>query len=252
MFKYTDLAYWADILLRRHYINISLVQDNLDDNRSFTSDKRTGLLRPPLNDASRNIYNAGNADSLSGRMPDENIYVNKMEKDEPVRKSKRVPKRRLLIDTLDDEDVEVRYLEKLKTSKVSTGCSVEDKDDKERESGTQRKISWLSKRNSDAKYAVNMGDYSSSRSVKETKKSRSGRVYGDTDYVEEEEPVSDCELDSKRKKPRKEFVELLGDHKRERSVTTRQRALLTGKDVSSTASLIEFPNGLPPAAPRSE
>ncbi|KAH7542953.1 hypothetical protein FEM48_Zijuj02G0130100 [Ziziphus jujuba var. spinosa] len=233
-----------------------LIQDNSDDNRSFTSDKGTGLQGQgaTLKDASRNSY-AGNADPLSDRMPDENIYVNKMEKDEPLRKSKRVPKRRLLVDTFDDEDdddVEIRYLEKLKTSKVSTGCGVEDKDDKERESRTQRKISWLSKRNADAKYAVDMGDYGSSRSVKETKKSRSGRVYGDTDYVEEEEPISDCELDSKRKRPRKEFVESLIDPKKERTVTTRQRALQTGKDVSSSVSLIEFPNGLPPAAPRKQ
>ena len=62
-----------------------------------------------------------------------------MEKFELVRKSKRVPKRRLLDDTLDDgnndEDVEIRYLEKLRTSKVSTDCNAEYKDDKEERAG---------------------------------------------------------------------------------------------------------------------
>ncbi|KAA8545253.1 hypothetical protein F0562_020037 [Nyssa sinensis] len=38
------------------------------------------------------------------------------------------------------------------------------------------------------------------------------------------------------------------------AVTTRQRAIQTGKDISSSsgASLIEFPNGLPPAPPRKQ
>ena len=110
----------------------------------------------------------------------------------------------------------------------------------------------MSKRNGDGKYFVDMGDYGSSRLVKQAKMSRSGRIYDDTDYVEEEEPISDCEPDSKRKIPRKEFVESLVDHKKEMTVTTRQRALQTSRDISSSAGLIEFPNGLPPAPPRSE
>lgn len=232
------------------------MQDNSDDNRSFTSVKGSVLRGDPLNNFSENVHNVGKADGLSGDMLDDNIYEDTMEKYEPVRKSKRVPKRRLLDDTIDDEDEddgEIRYLEKLRTSKVSPDCNVEYKDDRERESRKRRKISRLSKRSGDGKYSADMGDYGSSRSVKEAKKSRSGRVYEDTDYVEEEEeePVSDCEPDGKRKKPRKEFVEALVDHKKEMTVTTRQRALQTGKDICSSASLIEYPNGLPPA-PRSE
>ena len=41
--------------------------------------------------------------------------------------------------------------------------------------------------------------------------------------------------------------------KREMTLTTRQRALQSSKDASASgANLIEFPNGLPPAPPRSE
>lgn len=57
----------------------------------------------------------------------------------------------------------------------------------------------------------------------------------------------------KKKKQRKESVDVLMDSKREMTLTTRQRALQSSKDASaSSSSLIEFPNGLPPAPPRSE
>ncbi|KAB5556013.1 hypothetical protein DKX38_006922 [Salix brachista] len=94
--------------------------------------------------------------------------------------------------------------------------------------------------------------HGSTRFGKECKKSKLGRVSEDTDYVEEEDLGSDGDSTSKRKKPRKELVDLSADSKKEMTVTTRQRALQTGKDVSSGfASLIEFPYGLPPAPPKS-
>ncbi|KAJ6775539.1 HIT ZINC FINGER AND PAPA-1-LIKE DOMAIN-CONTAINING PROTEIN [Salix purpurea] len=96
------------------------------------------------------------------------------------------------------------------------------------------------------------GVHGSTRFGKECKKSKLGRVSEDTDYVKEEDLGSDGDRASKRKKPRKELVDLSADSKKEMTVTTRQRALQTGKDVpSGFASLIEFPYGLPPAPPKS-
>lgn len=91
-------------------------------------------------------------------------------------------------------------------------------------------------------------------SVDAVKKSRSVRAFTDTEYVEEEQLVSDGEPETKKKKKqRKELVDDLGDGKREMAITTRQRALQSVKRISSNsgASVVEFPNGLPPA-PRSK
>lgn len=222
---------------------------DLDDNLSFTSDKGTRLHGRPSKD-SRNVFNAGKADSLG---PDDNIYEKEME---PVRKSKRVSRRRFIEESLDDEEdnnLEIQYLEKLRTSRITSDYDAGYKDDEDRDSRKQRRISRVLKRNSDRQYEVDMGDYGSSRLRNETKKFSSGRVSDDTDYEEEEESISDDEPNSKRRKPRKEFLNSIVDTKKEMTVTTRQRALQTGKDVSCSldATLIEFPNGLPPAPPRS-
>lgn len=178
-----------------------------------------------------------------GRASGKNTSNRQGDRSEPVRKSKRVPKRRVLDGEFgddDDEDDEIRYLEKLKTSKVSTVYR-----DEEELSKKHRKLSSVS----------NMDNAASSRSGKDGKKrSRSDRMYEDTDYEDEEDSGSDGELeDKKKKKQRKESVDVLMDTKREMTLTTRQRALQSSKDASAAgASLIEFPNGLPPAPPRSE
>lgn len=221
------------------------MQDS-DETRSFTSDKEPGSWKD-----SKSAFKNGKAGSAS---PDEDIIANETEIIEPIRKSKRVSKRRLIEEVLDDgDDDSVEYLEKYKTSRAARYYSVDVKDDKERDGRKQRKTSKVSKRNPDAQYDMNMGDYGSSRSRRETKKSRAGRILDDTDY-EEEDSISDDEPNRKKKKPKKEFVDLIVDPKNEMTVTTRQRALQTGKNVTSSlgANLIEFPNGLPPAPPRSE
>ncbi|KAJ9180341.1 hypothetical protein P3X46_008599 [Hevea brasiliensis] len=233
--------------------------EDLEDNRSFASDKGSGLRGVPWKDFSRSSLTVGKADGLRGRMPEENLSSKQTDKYEPVRKSKRVPKKRLLDGVLDDEDEdedddEIRYLEKVKTSKITADYGAEYEDEQEERSRKQRKISKVLKRNVGGLYDADVGDHSSSRFGKEIKKSKSGRVSDDTDYVEEEEPGSDGEPTTKRKKPRKELVDLMEDSKKEMTVTTRQRALQTGKDGSSSfgASLIEFPNGLPPAPPKKQ
>lgn len=140
-----------------------------------------------------------------------------------VHKSKRVPKRRLLDDGDDDDDeddAELRYLAKMKLK----SAKVDDED--EGGSKKQRKISSVLK----------MEAFGSSR---EGKKSKTGRESEDTDYTGEEGASGD----------------MIGeDSSREMTVTTRRQALHSGRDIStdSTASVVEFPNGLPPAPPRKQ
>ncbi|OIV95359.1 hypothetical protein TanjilG_07515 [Lupinus angustifolius] len=215
-------------------------QSNSDDNHS-PSDKRRKLQGLPWKDFARDGFGVGKEESSMGRTSGKNTFGKQGDKSEPARKSKRVPKRRVLDGELSDdgnEDDEIRYLEKLKTSKVA----VVYRDEEELSKKHRKLSSVLSTEN-----AVFSG---SSKNGK--KKSRTDRVDEDTDYEDEEESVSDGELeDKKKKKQRKESVEVLMDSKREMTLTTRQRALQSGKDASGT-SLIEFPNGLPPAPSRKQ
>ncbi|KAA8545254.1 hypothetical protein F0562_020038 [Nyssa sinensis] len=183
-----------------------ILQDMSDEDRSPSPDKGSGLHGVPWKDFSRSGFSVRKVDSSRGKMTEESVSIKQSDKHEPVRKSKRVPKRRLLdgaFDDGDDDDEEIRYLEKLKTTKVATDYGAENEDEDEVGSKKQRKISRVLKKNVDGGYKVDEGDYGLSRSGKEGKKSRSGR-YEDTDYVEEEE-VSDAEPETNKKKQRKEF-----------------------------------------------
>lgn len=205
-----------------------ILQDNSDDDDSPPGGE-TGLRGVPWKNFSRTGFSVGRADSTISPMLEGG-----------VRKSNRVPKRRRLDDGVDDDDDddddEIRYLEKLKSSKV-TGNYIAEYGEDEGGGGKQRNISRVMKRNF------------------ESKTSRSGRVYEDTDYVEELVADSEQTNNNRRKKQGMGNVVTSGDNvKKEMAVTTRQRALQTGKDASSTfsASIIEFPNGLPPAPPRKQ
>ncbi|KAK1278808.1 hypothetical protein QJS04_geneDACA007068 [Acorus gramineus] len=172
---------------------------------------------------------------------------------EPTRKSKRVPKRRVLdTDFKDgDEDDEMRYLERLRTSKAGRVGFRPEYEDYGKDNVKKQKLAKVLKSpvmNSDDDYG------SSSRHSKDSrKKSISTRDFHDMDYAEEEELGSDTVPDM-RKTEKKETIDEVPEVKRETSLTTRQRALQSGKDASSgpSASLIEFPNGLPPAPPRKQ
>lgn len=238
--------------MHAYFILIS-VQENSDENRSISSDNGDSLKGYAFKDLSNSgVREYGSKSKTAYR----SISAKQTERYEPVRKSKRVAKRRSIDGVFDDgnDDEEIRYLEKVKKSKISMNYGAEYEDDEEEGSRKQRKISRVLERNIDGLYDSNVDDYGSSKSGKVGKKLRSGRVSVDTDYVEEEEAVSDIEPVINKKKAKKEFVDLLGDPKKEMTITTRQRAFQTGKDVSSSsgASLIEFPDGLPPAPPRSE
>ncbi|KAE8721025.1 transcriptional regulator ATRX-like protein isoform X5 [Hibiscus syriacus] len=231
----------------------SSIKDNSDDH-FFTSEKDGTQRGVRWKDFSRGDLGVQQVHHSTGRVPAENFSTKGIDKHEPVRKSKQVPKKRSLEGVLDDteDDDEIRYLEKVKTARVTADYGVEHGEDGGRK---QQRISKVVTRNVDGLYGLDVGDYGSSRISKEAKKSRSGRTSEDTDYVEEdEESVSDVEQDNRRKKTRKEVVDFLGDYKKEMIFTTRQRALQAGKDVSSSVGVspVEFPNGLRPAPPKKQ
>ncbi|KAK6941094.1 INO80 complex subunit B-like conserved region [Dillenia turbinata] len=231
-----------------------ILQENLEDSHSPPPrDKRSGLQGIPWKDFSKGGFTLGKEDSLMGRTSAKNTSGKDGDKQgdklEPLRKSKRIPKKRVLDRAFedDDDDDEIRYLEKLKTSKISSGYV----DDDEESGRIQRKFSRVSKIGAiDTKYDGSSEDIRSSWSGKDGKrKPRSDKVYEDADYEEEDGTLSDGEADGKKKKKqKKESLDTLMESKREMTLTTRQRALQSGKDTG----LIEFPNGLPPAPPRKQ
>ncbi|KAF8006668.1 hypothetical protein BT93_K0853 [Corymbia citriodora subsp. variegata] len=214
-------------------------QGNLDGTSSM--DKRTGLQGIPWKDFSKGGFSFGKEDSLMGKMSGRNPSGKQGDKSEPVRKSKRVPKKRLMDGEFnDDEDDELRYLEKLKTSKIGGVY----REDDEGSSKKQRKLASVSD-------IERLGAFKGS---KDGKKLRTDRISDDTDYEEEDETGSDGELQGRKKKrQKKESVDTLMDNNRkEMTLTTRQRALQSSKDASVAAGSIEYPNGLPPAPPRKQ
>nr|GLL30589.1 uncharacterized protein LOC109191262 [Ipomoea trifida] len=215
-------------------------QDNSGESHS-PSDKKIPLQGNPLKDFPRGFDSCKESNR---KMPTKNAVEKQTEKSDSVRKSKRVPKRRVLDGAFDedDEDDEIRYLEKLKTSKVA-GI----RDFEEESTHKHRSIARVSK---GVKYesVEEVG-----RSVKDGKK-RSDKGSEDTDYEEEEELLSDGEPEGKKKqKQRRDSPDTQTETKREVTLTTRQRALLSSKEASASGvSQVEFPNGLPPPPSRKQ
>ncbi|MQM03658.1 hypothetical protein Taro_036440 [Colocasia esculenta] len=233
-----------------------ILKDKSDDDL-MPLEKGDGFQGVPWKDFSDGSFSSASKESsIHGKSTDDFVSRKQIDKAqsattfEPVRKSKRVPKRRVLDGAFDDdEDDELRYLERLKTTKLNSD-PVAQHDNGGSDSNKKQKFSKLSKR---ASYEVDE-DFSLSRRSKEgKKKSRSDREPEDVDYVEDEEAGSDVS-ESGSKKQRKEPLDSLSDSRREFTLTTRQRALQSGKDGSggNNTSLIEFPNGLPPAPPRKQ
>ncbi|KDP27926.1 hypothetical protein JCGZ_19006 [Jatropha curcas] len=127
-------------------------------------------------------------DSTSGKdhhlrgMIGESVYANEEYKHEPVRKSKRVPKRRVMDMGIneddDDGDEEIRYLGRLNASKFSS-----DGRQMEHEIYADMKNCRLSNSGKD-----------------DILKLRSEKSDYDRDYMEDEEPISDDEPDYKSKR----------------------------------------------------
>ncbi|KAK9292002.1 hypothetical protein L1049_019955 [Liquidambar formosana] len=194
-----------------------ILQETSDEDHSPAPDRVSGLQGVPWKDFSRSGFCVQKAFSSRGNMPEESVSMKQIDHYEPVRKSKRVPKRRIFDDG-DVDDEEIRYLEKLKTSKFTADCGAESEDDEEAGSKKLQKMSRVLKRNGDGLHNVDLVDYGASRLGKDGKKSRSGRASEDTDYVGEEDLASDGELETRRKKPKKDFVDSLGDSKKEMAV----------------------------------
>uniref|UniRef100_A0A0A9CQ02 Uncharacterized protein n=1 Tax=Arundo donax TaxID=35708 RepID=A0A0A9CQ02_ARUDO len=154
-----------------------------------------------------------------------------------VRKSKRVPKKRTLDGDSDDEDGELRYLEKLRGAKVAPESPVTTghvaSDDSLDDGLKKKKLSKISK-NKSTPYEVD-GDFKVSRSNRDDRKKL--KLGDSNEFIEEEEPEMDENVDS----PSDVKIETPG-------LTTRQRAL-QGRGGHGE-SLIEFPDGLPVTSSR--
>ncbi|XVF28214.1 hypothetical protein REPUB_Repub15cG0010100 [Reevesia pubescens] len=170
-------------------------------------------------DFSRSDSGYGKGYSSRGKAPGISVAVNETDRNEPTRKSKRVPKRRVFdvginSDDDDDEDEEIHYLGRLN---ASNGLS-------------------------------NYND------EKDERNGRDSAMFEDRDYMEEDEPISDDEPGYKRMRLGRGSVDLFVKGRIESTPTTRNRALQSGKDLLSGpgASLVEFPDGLPPAPPKKQ
>lgn len=159
-----------------------------------------------------------------------------------VRKSKRIPKKKTLDGDSDDEDGELRYLEKLKGAKVApdpvnTSHKAYDFGD---DALKKKKLSKLS-RNKSTPYEVD-DDFRMSRSGRDGRKKLN--LGDDNEFIEEEESEMDEKNGLKEPdSPQGVKIETPG-------LTTRQRAL-QGRGGNGE-SFIEFPDGLPTASSRSK
>lgn len=91
---------------------------------------------------------------------------------------------------------------------------------------------------------------SSMPSTKDINKSTSKRGSGDADYIEHEEYDSVSVSQPKRKKRKEESVNASPGGRLE-PLTTRWRALQSGKDGAQSSS-VQFPCGLPPVPSKSK
>ncbi|KAK8548824.1 hypothetical protein V6N13_054406 [Hibiscus sabdariffa] len=212
-----DHAFGAEPNLTRssHFSEVAQTGEKslfLGKKGSYLSDKGEGY-GVQGKDFSRSGSGYGKGHSSRGK-----AFEIETDRNEPTRKSKRVPKRRVLDVSInsddDDEDEEIRYLGRLN---ASNGLS-NHKDEEDEING------------------------------------REGDIFEDRDYVEEDECQSDDDPGSRRKKLGRGSVDLFADGRTGSTPSTRTFALQSGKELLSGpgASLVEFPDGLPPAPPKKQ
>lgn len=197
----------------------------------------------------------------SGRQAE---MTNNVVSGQPVRKSSRIPKKRIL-DGEHDEDDDGEEASQRKSSRnpkkrVSIG---EYEEDEEGHETPQRRSSRMSKKRMlDAEYDDDEEDevQQHKRRLKRPKYERDSEDLYQED--EEEEAASadedvdivDVELEGKKKRSRRkqEVGNSTFDDKKEAPLTARQRAMQSSRDVDSEvgANLIEFPEGLPQTSQR--
>ncbi|KAL1208669.1 hypothetical protein V5N11_010765 [Cardamine amara subsp. amara] len=199
-------------------------------NQEMSNERSIKLRETPLDTASK-------ADSCN------DTRVSKTNTN-PIRKSNRISKRRVLdeeLDNLEDDDKEILFLRRMKMAKVVV--MEEDVDDDGEKSRKHRKLSKVMKQNEESSRGVGTSE-------KLGKKDKTVKAFEDVDYVkddddeEEEESVSDVELENKSARTRRRGAEEgQSEVKTEMTVTTRRRSGYSGNHI-------EFPRGLPPAPPR--
>ncbi|XP_074368394.1 uncharacterized protein LOC141708589 isoform X2 [Apium graveolens] len=218
-----------------------ILQDDFDEGGS-PLDKSCGMQGIPWKDFSRRDFNHLNV-IPTGKMRDKNVSRKQAEKSDQVRKNKRVSRKCEFNGEFDDDDDEIRYLEKLRTSKVAAVSK-----DAVQESGTKEQS-----RTKDLKVANHESAkaFGPSRWDTDGKKAKLDRVREDTDY-EEEKIMHEGEPECKQKRTGKDVINSPAESKKGIALSMRQRALVSGKGFSSVAggNSIEFPNGLPPPPSR--
>ncbi|XAR49690.1 hypothetical protein NMG60_11032961 [Bertholletia excelsa] len=179
-----------------------LPKENINNGNSSFLDMGKSLHRVAQKDFSRCVSGAGNERFSSGKTLGKVAYGNGTFDSEPVRKSKRVPKRRVLDVEFSDneEDEEIRFLGRLNASKVGTVS--EDMGEDNKRNQRNMKIFESGRRDSDNRQ----------RPISE-------KAYEDVDYVEEgEEPISDEGLPKAERKTLRKESELSREGKKEMAV----------------------------------
>ncbi|GAB2226466.1 hypothetical protein Drorol1_Dr00022274 [Drosera rotundifolia] len=191
------------------------LKGNPVDDCSLGGKTGCGLQGIPWKDFSKVGFSLWKEDSSIGKLPSKNQSG---KQEDPVCNSRRAPKKHLMNGAFDveDDDNEIRFLEKLKNSKLASGHKYDYEPDKR-----HKKLSKISQIRGDRK-----------------RKS----PHGETNHEEEEAINGNTDAKAK-KKVRKEPVGSAVEPIREMTLMTRRRALQSGKDPS--AGLVEFPNGLP-------
>ena len=167
---------------------------------------------------------------------------------EHVRKSNRVPKRRVLdagFDEDDDKDDEIRYLERLNAPKNSSDAE----DRKDYRSKKRKRVIFKVPKSRvvmDVVYDAASGNSGSPRLEKDLRKRlNSEKECEDGDYVEEEQ-ISDEEHISSRKKVKRGSPIVYAEGWKESTPTTRNRAM------QSVSGSIDLSNHLLSSNSRSE
>lgn len=103
-------------------------------------------------------------------------------------------------------------------------------------------------------YETGFGQCDSSNLRKESMNFQLPKSFEDPDNMEEEDSVFNSETELKNKNQRQEPIEVSKYSKMESSITTRRRAILTGRDISSGlgAGPTHFPALLLPATSRKQ
>ncbi|PQQ14368.1 uncharacterized protein Pyn_38984 [Prunus yedoensis var. nudiflora] len=180
----TKTSRLSDVSRQRQKPNLP---ENSDDNQS-PSDKKSGLKGIPWKDFSRSGFSLGRDNCSMGRISGKNTSGKEGDRSEPVRKSKRCLRGVFLMENLEMMKRMTRF-GIWRNSKHRRFAGY--REDDEESSKKHRKLSAVS----------NIDNAGASRSGKDLKKkSRTDRASGDTDYEEDEDSLSDGELEEQKGK----------------------------------------------------